>query len=77
MIATATHISRDHIRITVAEGYEVTLFTIQGTDVEAIVVAQDGTEAARLRVQAPKADERMTIEKTQDGSVDIFYARGN
>ncbi len=75
-IAKAEHISKNHVRITVAEHYEITVFNIQGSDVEVVIVAYDGTEAARLRVAAPVDDERMIIDKAQDGSVvDIRYER--
>lgn len=74
-IATATHVTRDHVRIRAEENYEITVFNLVGADIEVIVVAKDGAEAARLVVAAPKADEQVRIDKATDGSVDFFYTR--
>lgn len=75
--ATVRHINKDHITISPATGYSVTLFNIIGTtgSVEAIVAADDGSETIRLLVAAPEAGRLMQIKKHEPtGIVDITYS---
>lgn len=75
-IATVEHISKTWIRIHVDEHYEATVFNIRNAEIECVVVSKDGQEAARCRVAPPAEDERVEIDKAQDGSVvDIKYVK--
>ncbi len=75
-IATATHITKNAVRIKAEEGYGITFFQISGKDIEVIITAIDGNEAARLLVQAPKEDEKLIVDKSTDGTVvDFIYEK--
>lgn len=72
---TVRHITKDHILITPAKGYSVTTFNIgaPGNDVEAFVLADDGSETIRLLIAGPAADQTMAIHTEEDGVVSIRY----
>ena len=73
-IATAEHVSKDHVRIKANAGYEITVFNLKGVDIEVIVVSDRGDEAVRLHVAAAKPGQFTRVDKAVDGtSVDIFY----
>jgi ssDNA-binding replication factor A large subunit len=77
-IATAEHVSKNHVRVVAADGYEITVFNLKGLDIEVIVVSDNGDEAVRLHVAAAKAGQFTRIDKATDGSVvDIFYLDDN
>jgi hypothetical protein len=73
--ATVRYISKDHITISPAKGYSVTLFNVvEGSAVEAIVTADDGSETIRLLVAAPEPGRFMQIKKHEPtGIVNIIY----
>ena len=73
--ATVRHITRDHVHITPAKGFSVTVFSIAAAHVEAIVVSDDGFETIRLLIEAPGPTRTMTISKHEiSGDVDIIYS---
>lgn len=73
--ATVSHISKDHVVIAPGKGFSVTVFTLgkAGSDLEALVVADDGSEAIRLLVAGPRPDQEMLIRTREDRSVSIVY----
>lgn len=73
MIATVQHISRDRVHIKPAKGFEVAIFTMPGGEIEALVTALDGSESARLKVEAPPPGRKARIKDNDDGSFDVIY----
>lgn len=72
-IAIVKHLTKDHVRITPAAGYSVVVFNVSGSDVEAVVAADDGSETIRLTVAAPGSGRTLAIT-TKDGNVvDLIY----
>jgi len=71
------HVDKDHVVITPGKGYSVAVFNIGkiGGDLEAVVVADDGSDTIRLLVAGPTPDQHMAIRTNDDGSVSILYAR--
>lgn len=73
--ATVRHIDKDHVTISPAEGYSVTVFTVSDGAVEACVTADDGSETIRLLIAAPEPGRAMQIKKHEpSGVVDITYS---
>lgn len=74
--AVVRHITKNHITITPAKDYDVTVFNVIGTtgDVEAIVAADDGSETIRLLITAPAAGQKMQIKRDEaSGVINIIY----
>lgn len=71
------HIDKDHVVITPADGWSVTLFSVQDRTIEAVVARDDGSEAIRLHIAPPEAGQHMQIERSQETTeVHIRYSNG-
>jgi hypothetical protein len=73
--ATVRHVNKDHITISPAKGYSVTVFNVEGDgNIEALVTANDGSETIRLLVAAPGKGRSLKIEKHEPtGIVNLIY----
>lgn len=71
-IASVRHLTKDHIRITPAAGYSVTVFNVHNGKIEAIVSADDGSETIRLLIEAPAPGKAVALE-VEGTVVDIIY----
>jgi hypothetical protein len=73
-IAIVSHISRDQVHIQPEKGYMVAIFTVgSGSDIEATVLAEDGSETVRLKIDAPPPGRKVRIRNNDDGSFDVIY----
>ncbi len=73
--ATVRYINKNHVTISPAKGFSVTLFNLVNGNVEAVVAADDGSETIRLLVAGPGPTQTMAIKSHKPtGIVDILYA---
>lgn len=76
--ATVRYLSKNHIRITPAPGWQVVIFDASSVGVEAVVTADDGTETICLGIAPPTVDQKMSIligVPGNDRGVDVLYQR--
>jgi len=69
---TVRHLSKDHLMISPAPGYSVTVFNLKGGNIEAIVAADDGTETIRLLVAGPTENQDLALQYS-GRDVNFFY----
>lgn len=65
-------IGPDVLRIRTHPGYEISVM-INSEGADAFVAALDGSESVRMRLQGPRPDQRITVARNDDGSVDVLY----
>lgn len=71
---TVRHINKNHVTISASSEYSVVLFKLTGGNVEAVVTANDGSEAIRLLISGPDPDQELTIKTHKPtGIIDILY----
>lgn len=71
---TVRHINKNHVTISASSAYSVVLFTLKDGNVEAVVTANDGSEAIRLLISGPGPNQELTIKPHKPtGIVDIIY----
>lgn len=70
-VAAVWQVGRDTVRIMPKPGYEVSVMI--GTEIEAYIIALDGTETVTMRMVAPGPTQRIEVQRADDGTVDVVY----
>lgn len=71
-MATVRHETKDKIIITPERGYSVVMF--RGTaSLEALIVADDGSEVTRLHIAPPRSDQELHATAGENRSIEIKY----
>lgn len=66
------HLSKQTLEVRPTPGYSAE-FMVHADGADVFIISNDGDESYRVKLEGPKAGEKITIQRQNDGSFTVTY----